>query len=55
MEIEQVKTVVLFDVLQDSSLYWRTSEIHYKQEAAAWKRGHQAATPEASGIWSYSG
>lgn len=40
----------VFTMLQDSSLYRRTKEVHYKQEAATWKGGHQAATPEASGI-----
>lgn len=46
---------VVFVMLQDSPLYRWTKEVHDKQEAAAWERSHQAATPEASGIWSCSG
>lgn len=55
LKVEELVIHADFNTLQDSSVYRRAEEVHCQQEAAPRKRSHQAATSEASGIWSCSG
>lgn len=55
LKVQELVIHANFNTLQDSSVYRRAEEVHCQQEAAPRKRSHQAATSEASGIWSCSG